>query len=103
MTVNPNLLQPPNEGNMHRDPLAQWHQANTGDPTPAETPASVAEARTYQRRQRSQFLDMLLRHDVRSFDRCFRDYYREDDAIMLALSDLAQKRALQLLEFGQAQ
>lgn len=101
MTVD-NLAQSTNEGNSmyYRDPLAEWHRCATGDPTPAETAGSIAEARAYQRQQRAAFLTEVYRSGCPSFDGHLLDFYAEDRLILLLLPDDVSRCALEVIESG---
>jgi hypothetical protein len=64
-----------------------------------ESPESIARAREFQRRERAGVLEALLRDgDVELFDYHFLDYYDEDAAIVLVLSEAAAARGLALIQ-----
>jgi hypothetical protein len=89
---------------MYRDRLAQYHQAAGVNVIHAETADSVARALDYQRQERARILDAVFRcGDLESFDRHFRDFYREDKAIVLLLTDAAARRGLEVVDAGPMQ
>lgn len=79
---------------MYRDRLRQHRQS---DQRFVETADSTARARDYQRRQRAELLEMFLQADAESFDRHFLEFYDDDNAIILVLSDPAAQRGLGLI------
>lgn len=80
---------------MHRDPLAQYQQA---DPRFVESLDSVARAQDYQRRERAKILELAMAvGDLAWFDRDFVAFYKQDRAIVIFISDAAAQRGLSLI------
>jgi hypothetical protein len=59
---------------------------------------SVARAIDYNRQARAAFLEATFLIDIAGFDRSFLDFYGQDRAIVLVLSDAAAKRGLSLIQ-----
>lgn len=85
---------------MPRDPVDQYRQADTRF---IESADSLARAIDYNRQQRAEFLEAMLLIDLNGFDKNFRDFYREDRAIVLVLSNAAAQRGLSLIQLREVQ
>lgn len=79
---------------MYRDRFTQWAQS-AFDATVPETAESIARARAYQRQERAALLEELWNAGAeQSFDAKFVEFYREDPAILNALTTRTASTAL---------